>query len=100
MGKPPGRRKERKDPAEYLYGERKWSQARIAEALNVSQRTVSNDLATVANSTKRGRPRKEPANRKSTPELDTEISELVEKGEPVGEQAARQAAPSGHGSGP
>lgn len=35
---------ERKDLAEYLYGEREWVMERIAQALNVSVQTISNDL--------------------------------------------------------
>jgi len=36
---------DRKRLAEYLYGERDWTMARIAEALNISIGTVSSDLA-------------------------------------------------------
>jgi hypothetical protein len=51
----------RRRRSEYLYGDRDWSQTRIAEALSVSQKTISRDLelVTVTNSKKgrRGRPR-------------------------------------------
>lgn len=63
---------ERKDIAEYLYGERDWSQARIAQALNVSQKTISKDLGgyTQGITPKRGgRPRK------LTPELEEKVVE-------------------------
>jgi ParB-like chromosome segregation protein Spo0J len=76
---------ERKDLAEYLYGEREWSQARIAEALNVTQRTISSDLRELevtSNSPRRGRPRKSP-NRKVIPEMEAEIAQAVEVGQPV-----------------
>jgi ParB/RepB/Spo0J family partition protein len=61
LGAKPFTPEERARIAEYLYGEREWSEERIAQALNVSQPTVSRDLElfTVNNSSKakRGRPR-------------------------------------------
>jgi predicted transcriptional regulator len=44
--------------AKYLYKDREWSQEKVAEALGLSQSTVSRELFTVNNSTRRGRPRK------------------------------------------
>jgi ParB-like chromosome segregation protein Spo0J len=75
---------ERKDLAEYLYGEREWTQARIAEALNVSQKTVSKDLSNYTsgiNRTGPGRPAK--TARKAPPELDAEVQTYVDSGQAV-----------------
>lgn len=72
---------ERKDLAEYLYGERNWTQQRIAEALQVNQRTISRDLEElgIVPKSKRGRPR----HRKAPPELEDKIRSQVEAGEPI-----------------
>jgi ParB-like chromosome segregation protein Spo0J len=43
-GSKPMTREDRKRIAEYLYGEQEWTMERIAEALNVSARTISTDL--------------------------------------------------------
>jgi len=43
--------------AEYLYGEREWTMQRIAEALGVSQRQVSTDLASLEVTSKPSRPK-------------------------------------------
>lgn len=54
---------QRKRIAEYLYGEREWTMARIAKAFGVVQPTISNDLAGLSTtdkinqSHKRGRPK-------------------------------------------
>lgn len=48
---------DRKRIAVYLYQDQDWTMARIAEALNVTQRTISTDLESTSKSTKRGRPR-------------------------------------------
>ena len=55
---------DRKRIAEYLYGKREWTMERIAEALNVTQKTVSKDLTGFytegiksRRSEKRGRPK-------------------------------------------
>jgi hypothetical protein len=63
--------------AEYLYGEREWTMQRIADALKVSQKTISKDLEGVCtsgiNRPKGDRPKgSKTANplRKVTPELD------------------------------
>ena len=72
---------ERKDIAEYLYGEREWSQARIAEALSVDQATISRDLGelcSVHNSPRRGRPRK-----LSPAQQDEAIRRVLDEGEPM-----------------
>ena len=83
---------ERKDIAEYLYGEREWTQERIAEALQVSQRTISSDLREleVASNSKKsrgGRPRgsktTRPQSRQAPPELDAALDSKVEAGEPI-----------------
>lgn len=76
---------ERKDLAEYLYGEREWSQARIAEALNVSQQQISKDVRDLqpsSNSPRRGRPRK-----KVTEELVADMQPYIEAGQPVPSRA-------------
>jgi ParB-like chromosome segregation protein Spo0J len=60
LGAKPFTPEERKDIAEYLYGERDWSQDRIAEALKVSQYTVSQDLRNYSppiKTERRGRPK-------------------------------------------
>ena len=44
IGSKPMTRDDRKHIAKYLYGSREWTMERIAEALNVSQRTISEDL--------------------------------------------------------
>jgi hypothetical protein len=43
IGFKPITKQDRKRIAEHLYGERAWTMERIAEALNVSQRAVSED---------------------------------------------------------
>ena len=68
LGSKPFTQEERGGIAEYLYGERGWTQAQIAEALNVSQTTISVDLLATDKSTKRGRPRK------LTPEKEQEMA--------------------------
>lgn len=72
IGAKPFTPEERARIARYLYGEREWSQQRIAEALKVSQMQVSRDVAELnatfnSNKPKRGR------KRKRTPELDEAI---------------------------
>jgi hypothetical protein len=83
---------ERKDIAEYLYGERDWTPDRIAEALRVTPRTIYRDVEefdSVSNSgkPKRGRPKgsktARPQSRQSTPELDQKLDEKVQAGEPI-----------------
>jgi hypothetical protein len=76
---------ERKDLAEYLYGEREWTMESIGKALGVTHKTISKDLdgfvPTVQTSRpKGGRPRK---SKKATPELEQEVHSRVEAGEPV-----------------
>ena len=44
LGHAPMTRDDRKRIAEYLYGEKEWTMQRIAEALNKSKMTISNDL--------------------------------------------------------
>jgi ParB-like chromosome segregation protein Spo0J len=92
LGSKPFTPEERKDLAEYLYGERDWSQERIAEALHVGQATVSRDLSelsTVNNSkaSRGGRPKgsksARPQARQAPPELEDEILAKVEAGKPV-----------------
>jgi len=66
--------------AEYLT-ERGWTQPSIAEALNVAQSTISNDLRGIIrpdNSSKRGRPRKV-----DDPALNNAIRRRKEAGQPV-----------------
>lgn len=66
LGSAPFTPKDRKRIAEYLYGERGWTMARIGEALNVSQRQISSDLSNLEVTSKlpreekRGRPKSEP----------------------------------------
>jgi hypothetical protein len=52
---------DRKRIAQHLYGEKEWTQERIADALNVAQSTVAKDLGELStrNNSKKGRPRKE-----------------------------------------
>ena len=85
LGAKPFTPQERQQLAEYLYGERDWTMARIAEALNVATSTVSEDLrnfSTVEKRKGRGRPRRSP-NRKVIPEMEAEIAQAVEVGQPV-----------------
>lgn len=58
VGQRPLTPENRKRIAEYLYGERDWTMARIGEALQISARTVSEDLKSVQKTERRGRPRK------------------------------------------
>ena len=62
---------------EYLYGDQGWSMERIAIALDVSNSTISTDLAnfpaagkvTAKDGTKRGRPKKNPTVDVAHPEV-------------------------------
>jgi ParB-like chromosome segregation protein Spo0J len=85
LGAKPFTPQERQHLAEYLYGEREWTMARIAEALKVSIGTVSGDLRDFSTTEKRkgpGRPRKSP-NRKVIPEMEAEVAQAVGAGQPV-----------------
>lgn len=74
---------DRKRLAAYLYGEQDWSQERIAEALNVSQWTVAQDLKEleVPNKSGRGRPRNPSTQTFKQIQLDKRNQEIVELGE-------------------
>jgi ParB-like chromosome segregation protein Spo0J len=106
LGSKPFTAEERKDLAEYLYGEREWTMQRIADALKVSQSTVQRDLESLPGAGKPDRPKggrpKGSAKRKMTPELDDEVRDLVANDQPisrptlaakhnVGERAVRDA---------
>jgi hypothetical protein len=90
IGAKPMNAEERGRIAQYLYGEREWSQAKIAQALMVSQKTISNDLSGISNVTnsgqteRRGRPRGRPRkNGESTPaqqDKDEQVLQLYEGG--------------------
>jgi hypothetical protein len=85
LGNKPLTAADRRRMAEYLYGERQWSQEQIAKTLMVSQATISNDLARLITSDnfsrprRAGRPRGEPkprfgaTKRVRTPALDEEV---------------------------
>jgi transposase len=82
---------ERKDIAEYLYGEREWVMESIGKALGVSQATISNDLRGLSvtdkpSRPKGGRPKKTstPKQRKSDlPELRSLVGARLAAGESV-----------------
>lgn len=84
LGHKPFTPKDRAKIAKYLY-EADWSQERIAEALNVSQSTIRDDLHELVgttNSPRRGRPRK------LSPELEEQvIAEHFEQGKSIKEIA-------------
>lgn len=83
---------DRKRIAAHLYSDHEWSQAKIAEALLVSQRQISSDLndLEVTSKSKRGKPRKEKSKndpvtaaeerRTVTPEQEEEIGRLLDEG--------------------
>jgi ParB-like chromosome segregation protein Spo0J len=76
LGAKPFTPEERRDFAEYLYGEKDWTMQQIADALNVAQSTVSEDLRFIGadKSTARGRPRN------LMPEQEDELLTLHEQG--------------------
>jgi ParB-like chromosome segregation protein Spo0J len=57
IGGKPMTAKDRQHIAEHLYGERQWTMQRIAEALSVSQRTISQDLRGLEVASKPARPK-------------------------------------------
>lgn len=57
---------ERKSLAEYLYGEREWTMTKIADALNVSHKTISKDLATFVPKVQKSKPN--PPGKKGRPQ--------------------------------
>jgi hypothetical protein len=57
IGSQPMTAKDRGRIAEHLYGERKWTMARIAEALNVAQSTITEDLRDLSAVDKSKRPK-------------------------------------------
>jgi ParB-like chromosome segregation protein Spo0J len=85
LGAKPFTPEERKDLAEYLYGERDWTMARIAEALKVHVDTISQDLSDVPKPKSRGgRPRS------LTPEQERQIREgYFDQGKTI-EQVAKE----------
>jgi hypothetical protein len=101
--------------AVYLYGEREWSQQRIAEALRVSQRQISTDLreaedrgeleVTSNSQPKRGRPRK-PSNGNGKPRpmdlavewLEQNRSQLAVCGGNLTKTQAQQQSPVSWGT--
>jgi ParB-like chromosome segregation protein Spo0J len=96
---------ERKDIAEYLYGEREWTEQRIAEALRVSQRTISRDLEGLDTMSKPprpkgGRPKGSTGRpRKLTPEQQQTIVKLHDEGKswkPILDQVGAEFGVSQH----
>jgi len=91
IGSKPFTPDERKRIAEYLYGVRDWTMARIGQALSVSEKTISKDLAEflpkVRTRPKPGRPKKpsEPS-KKRPPALVAEVKELVVTDSPIPRQ--------------
>jgi ParB-like chromosome segregation protein Spo0J len=75
---------ERQRIAEYLYGERDWTMARIAEALNMSTNTISKDLADFSPKVKiprRGRPKKITPKHQLMQQKDEVVLQRIEAGE-------------------
>lgn len=74
IGAKPLTPEERKEIAVYLYKDHEWTMQRIADVLNVTQRTISNDLETTSKSTARGRPRKPKPEPKAPDEVQHQAS--------------------------
>jgi ParB-like chromosome segregation protein Spo0J len=72
LGAKPFTPEERKEIAEYLYGERDWTIERIAEALKVSASTVGRDIAGVSHD---GKPKTRGGRPRVTPEQEADIIE-------------------------
>lgn len=82
----PFTREERQNIAEYLYGEREWTMARIGQALNVSQKTISKDLTgfippVTTPRPKGGRPKQQ--RKQDDPRAHEVIRERIEAERPV-----------------
>lgn len=97
IGAKPLTAEDRKRIAEHLYGERKWTQNRIAEALGVTQRTISNDVAGLEITSKPprprgGRPKGAPRTTKAgvsetTKAIREQVRPMIEAGTPLNVQA-------------
>jgi predicted transcriptional regulator len=81
IGAAPMTRRDRKRIAEHLYGRREWTMGRIAEALGVSQATITKDLKGLLPSNKPHRPNGgRPKGGRSSPKLDKAIEVAIESG--------------------